>query len=114
MSPHDGGIEHLNKMRGLAQAGQRLEERLERPGLAQPPKPFPNAVPRTELGGQRAPGYVMYREIVQRFQKLAIVVTGFTAFGSHRAKHFDSDLPILLRHSCQHNRPSRSRSSMNH
>ena len=57
----------------LAQVCERLEERLEHAGLAQPPEPLPHRIPGTELGRQSPPGDVVDREIVQRFEKLAIV-----------------------------------------
>ena len=73
MGAHDGGIEHLHQMSAVAQVGQSVEKRLEHAGAGQPPEALPHAVPVAELGRQRPPGDVVHREIVQRFQKLAVV-----------------------------------------
>jgi len=42
MRPHDGGVEHLNQVRGAAGCSKRVEERFEHPGLAQAPEALPN------------------------------------------------------------------------
>ena len=73
MSAHHGRIEHLNKPRCLAHPGEHLEERFEGAGLAQPPEALPHAVPITELARQSAPGDVVDREIMQGFEKFAVV-----------------------------------------
>src|SRR3954453_19807899 len=73
MSPNGGGVEHLHEMGGLAVRGESLEQGLEDTRLAQPPEPFPDAVPIAELGRERPPSDVVDREIVQRLEELAIV-----------------------------------------
>src|SRR6476659_9451014 len=73
MSPNGGGVEHLHEMGGLAVRGERLEQGLEDTRLAQPPEPFPDAVPIAELGRERPPSDVVDREIVQRLEELAVV-----------------------------------------
>src|SRR6476620_3426418 len=75
MSPNGGGVEHLHEMGGLAVRGERLEQGLEDTRLAQPPEPFPDAVPIAELGRERPPSDVVDREIVQRLEELAVVAT---------------------------------------
>src|SRR3954466_4297873 len=73
MSPNGGGVEHLHEMGGLAVRGERLEQGLEDTRLAQPPEPFPDAVPIAELGRERPPSDVVDRELVQRLEELAVV-----------------------------------------
>ena len=63
MGSHDRGVEHLNQVRGLTHDSERFEKRLEDAGLAQPPKPYPNAVLLAELGGKRSPSDVMDRKV---------------------------------------------------
>jgi hypothetical protein len=68
-----GAVEHLDQVRCLAGLGQELEERLDDAGSAEPPEALPDAVPRTERRGKRAPGQIMDREKMQCLQKLAVV-----------------------------------------
>src|SRR3954449_13105678 len=73
MRPDHGAVEHLNQMRRRAHLRQGLEERIEYAGPAQPPEALPDTVPVAELRRQRAPGNIVDREVVQRFQELAVV-----------------------------------------
>src|ERR1700712_1117413 len=75
---NDRAVEHLHQMRCLAGLGQQLEKCLHHAGAAEPPEPFPNAVPQPERGRQRAPSQIMNREEMQRFQKLAVVPAWLT------------------------------------
>ena len=75
MSPNHRRIKHLHQMRRLAQARERLEKRLEDPGIAQPPEPLPHRVPRAELRRQSPPRDIVKREIMKRFEKLTIVAS---------------------------------------
>src|SRR5262245_37492848 len=59
---HHRGIEHLDEVSSFAHGGERFEECFEDARLAQPPDPFPNAVPVAELGGKRPPSDVVDRE----------------------------------------------------
>jgi len=104
MSPHHGAVEHLNQVSGLAGLGQDLKERLEHARPAEPPEPLPDAVPVPELPRQGSPGDVVNREIVQRFQKLAVVVSRFATARLHGVEHLQNDRPVLVRHSRQHGR----------
>src|SRR5438552_18349201 len=72
MGSDNGGVEHLDEMSGLAHGGKRLEECLEHARLAQPPEPFPHAVPVAKFGGQRPPGDVVDRKIVQSCPELLV------------------------------------------
>ena len=69
MRPHDGGVEHLNQMRGAAGCGEGVEEGLKHARLAQAPEAFPDGIPVPECLGQRAPGDVVDGEVVQRFKE---------------------------------------------
>src|SRR4051794_35774825 len=69
----DGGVKHLNQMRGLAHRRERIEEGFECTGPAQSPEPLPHAVPMPELGRKRTPSDVVNHEIVQGFEKLSVV-----------------------------------------
>jgi len=73
MRPDRGAIEHLDDARGPAATRKCLKESLEGPALRQSPEPPPDRVPRPKLGGERAPGDVVHREIMQRFKKAPIV-----------------------------------------
>jgi hypothetical protein len=42
VSPHDGGVEHLNQVGRLAHRREGVEEGFEHPGLAQAPKALPH------------------------------------------------------------------------
>ena len=63
-------FEHLHQMRALAQCCERIEKGLKDAGSAQPPEPFPDRIPMAELHRKGAPGDVVDRKIMQRFQKL--------------------------------------------
>lgn len=73
MRANNGGIEHLNQMRGRAHRGERLEEGVENARLTQSPEAFPDAVPVAELNGKRTPVDVVNRKIMQRFKEFAVV-----------------------------------------
>jgi hypothetical protein len=68
-----GRVEHLHEMRPFAQGGERFEESFEHAAAAQAPEALPDAVPGAELGRPRPPRNVVDREIVQGFEKLAVV-----------------------------------------
>src|SRR5579862_7950862 len=104
MSPNNGAVEHLNQMSGLAGLRQDLKKRLENARSAEPPEPLPDAVPVSEFPRQRSPCDVVDREIMQGFQKPAVVVARFTAARLHSVEHLQNDRPVLLRHSRQHGR----------
>ncbi len=73
MSTGHRAVEYLHQMRRFAAFGQQLEERLEHPALAQPPKPLPYAVPLAKLTWDRPPGEVVHREEMQSFQKFTVI-----------------------------------------
>ncbi len=78
MGVHDGGVEHLHQVSGLAQCRQGLEEGLVHARPAQAPEAFPDRVPVSETLRQGPPGDVVNREVVQRLQEAAVVA----AFGA--------------------------------
>src|SRR6478736_9059071 len=101
-------------MRGLAQARQRFEKSLERPRLAEPPKALPHAVPIAELRRKRPPSDVMNGKIMQRFQKLAVVVAGSPRFERtawNTSMAIDQSSSVIC---VSITGPSKSRSPMNH
>jgi hypothetical protein len=55
LSAYDGGIEHLHKMRRLAQCRQGIEESFESSGPAQAPEPLPGTVPMPKLFRESPP-----------------------------------------------------------
>ena len=69
----------MHQMRGPAQARQRFEKGLKRSRLTEPPEALPNAVPIAKLHRKRPPGDAVNGEIMQRFQKLAVVVARLAA-----------------------------------
>src|SRR3954453_3202485 len=102
MSPNGGGVEHLHEMGALAVRGERLEQGLEDTHLAQPPEPFPDAVPIAELGRERPPSDVVDREIVQRLEELAVVAALVAPPRATGPKQLHNRRPIALRHPSQH------------
>jgi len=102
MSPNGGGVEHLHEMGGLAVRGERLEQGLEDTRLAQPPEPFPDAVPIAELGRESPPSDVVDREIVQRLEELAVVAALVAPPRAAGPKQLQNRRPIALRHPRQH------------
>ena len=93
-------------MRGLAIFGEKLKERLEHPGAAQPPEPLPYAVPFAKFRRQGPPRDAMDSEIVHRFQKFPVVMPRLATARLGRVKNLQHHRPILFRHSRQHARPS--------
>src|SRR3954470_15015014 len=106
MRPDHSRVEHLDQVGRGTQLRQRLEEGLNGAALAQSPEPLPDRVPVPKLGWQRPPGHVLQREIVQRFEKLAVVTSFGTPSRANRPKNVQSDRPILFRHPRQHGRSS--------
>ena len=93
MGSHHRAVEHLNQMRGLAGLGQQLEECLKYAGPAEPPEPLPDTVPIAVLPGQSAPGNTVNSEKVQRFQKLAVIVTRLAA--SNTSSTMDQSFSVI-------------------
>src|SRR6478736_8781909 len=102
MRPNGGGVEHLHEMGGLAVRAERLEQGLEDTRLAQPPEPFPDAVPIAELGRESPPSDVVDREIVQRLEELAVVAALVAPPRAAGPKQLQNRRPIALRHPRQH------------
>jgi hypothetical protein len=73
MRPHDGGVEHLNQVRGAAGCSEGVEDGFEHARLAQAPEALPDGIPVSECLGQSAPGDVVDREVVQRFEEDPVV-----------------------------------------
>jgi len=90
MRADDGRVEHLHEMRPLAQGGERFEESFEHAAAAQAPEALPDAVPGAELGRQRSPRNVVDREIVQGFEKLAVVPPLVPTPRAAGMKHLDT------------------------
>src|SRR4029077_6208747 len=63
-----------------------------------------DAVPSAKLRRQGSPSDVVNRKIMQRFQELAIIAPLVPAARARRPKRLDHDLPIDIRHPCQHDR----------
>src|SRR6185437_176200 len=68
------------------------------------PKPLPDPVPLAKLSRQGAPGDIVNCEIMQRFQEFAVVPTAPAKARACRPECFDNDLPLGIRHLCQHDR----------
>lgn len=88
MGPHDRAVEELHQMRRPALLGEQLEEYLEDTCAAEPPETLPDTVPFAKFGRQRAPGDVVHREVEDRLQEAAIVVSRLAAIGLRRVEHF--------------------------
>ena len=102
MSARCRAIKELDQVRRPAAFGEQLEECLEYPGAAKPPKPLPNTVPISKIAGKCTPGYAVYCEVVDRFKELTVVTPRLTTVRLRRIKHFQHDRPIALCHSRQH------------
>ncbi len=89
-------------MSRLTALRQQLEECLEHPGAAEPPKPLPNAVPVAKFEGQCTPCYVVHSEIVNGLEEFTVIMTRLSPAGLRRIKHLQHDRPIAFRHSRQH------------
>ena len=98
MRADDGRVEHLHEMRPLAQGGERFEESFEHAAAAQAPEALPDAVPGAELGRQRSPRNVVDREIVQGFEKLAVVPPLVPTPRAAGMKHLEHKHPIFFGH----------------
>src|SRR4051812_2232770 len=118
VSPHDGGVEHLNQVGRLAHRREGVEEGLEHPGLAQAPEALPHGIPVPARGRQGAPCDVVNAEIMHRFEEETVV----PALGAPPRAAGPEDLqhrrPILLCHPRQHgrllpNRPAKCHRSTN-
>ena len=94
MRAHDGGIEHLNEMRGRTHRGGRIEEGLEHTCLAQAVEPFPDAVPLAEPVRQGAPSHVFDGEEMKRFKEPAIILALSSASGKAGPKHRERMRPM--------------------
>src|SRR3954453_20399157 len=73
MRPHDGGVEHLNQVRGAAGCSEGVEEGLENARLAQAPEALPDGIPVPECLGQRPPWDVMDREVGNGLEEETVV-----------------------------------------
>ena len=73
MRPNDGGVEHLNQVRGAAGCSKRVEEGFEHARLAEAPEALPDGIPGPECLGQSAPGDVVDGEVVQRLEEDPVV-----------------------------------------
>ena len=74
MRAHDGGIEHLNEMRGGTHGGERIKEGFENATPAQPIEALPHAVPMTEPLRQSPPANVLDSEEMKRLEEAAVVL----------------------------------------
>lgn len=74
MGADDGAVEHLNRMRGLAEPLQHGEIALEHPHFAEPVEALTNAFSVPEPLGQRTPGDVVDYKIVKRFEEEPLVL----------------------------------------
>src|SRR4029078_5147200 len=101
-------------MRALAHPCQRIEEGFEGAGLAQAPEPFPHAVPMPEFLRKRAPGNVVNHEIMQGFEKAAVLPALVAAARARCRKHLQDNRPIRFRHGRKHGRSSKNRPPMSH
>jgi hypothetical protein len=73
MRPNNRGVEHLNQVRGAAGCSKRVEEGFEHARLAQAPEALPDRIPVSERLGQSAPGNVVDRKVVQRFEEDPVI-----------------------------------------
>jgi len=89
-------------MRGSAHRSERVEERLEHAGLAQPIEPLPNAVPMTEPFGQRTPSHVLDAEEMQRLQKQPVVLGFASSTRKAGPKYGEHMRPVLFIHPRRH------------
>src|SRR5208282_5107479 len=64
MGAHHGRIEHLHQMCRLAQCCECIEESFKSSGLAQAPKPLPDAVPMPKPLWESPPSDVVHHEIL--------------------------------------------------
>ena len=101
-------------MRGGAHRGERVEERLEDAGLAQPVEPLPHAVPMAEALRQSAPSNVLDGEKMQRLEEAAIVLALPSAPGQAGAEHRKRVRPIVLIHPCRHSLQPRNPKNIIH
>ena len=99
-------VEHLHQVRRAAEPRQHGEEILEHACLAEPVEPLPHAVPVAVTLGQRAPGDVVDREIMQRFEEHAVVPSLRAAGRQAGPEHLHRESPIRLGHLRGHRRPS--------
>src|SRR5258708_36572014 len=104
MGAHDRRIDHLNEVRGATHPRRHGEHSLEYAPLAQPPKPLPDAVPSAKLRGQGSPGDVVNREIMQCFQKLAIIAPLVPAARARRPEGLHDNPPTAILHPRLHDR----------
>ena len=102
MSTRCRAVEELDQMRRLTAFRQQLEECLEYPGAAKPPKPLPYAVPIAKFAGECTPSDAVYREVVEGFQEFPVVMPRLSPARLCRIKHFQHGRPVALRHSRQH------------
>ena len=102
MSAHDGGVEHLNEMRGRTHRHERVEEGFENAGLAQAIEALPHAVPRTEALRQGAPANVLEGEEMERLEEAPVILGLPSPSREAGAKHRKRVRPIVLIHLCRH------------
>lgn len=115
MRTHDGGIEHLDQMRRRTHGGERVKERLEHAGLAQPVEALPDAISVAEPFRQGAPSHVLDREEMKRFEKPPVVLALAAATGKASSKHRERMRPVFLVHPRRHGSGLRiNRNPMNH
>ena len=102
MRAHDGGVEHLNKMRRRTHGRERVEEGLEDASLAQAIEALPHAVPMTEALRQRAPANVLDGEEMKRLEEAAVILSLASTPRQTGPKHRKRVRPIVLIHLCRH------------
>ena len=93
-----GAVEHLDHGGGSATSRERPEEGFKRAIARQPREPLPDGVPVTKRLGQRPPGDVMHREIMQRLQEAAVIRALLAASGAHLAEDVHHQGPGRLGH----------------
>src|SRR5205823_4981215 len=114
MGAHHGGVEHLHQMRRATHGRQRIEKGFERPGPAQSPEPFPDAVPMPEPFRKSPPRDVVNHEIMQGFEKLPVVAALVAAMRPRCLEQLQKNRPVLFRHGGEHGRSSKNRPPMSH
>lgn len=98
MGAHDGGVEHLNEMRGSAHGSKRVEKGLEHARLAHAVEAFPDAVPMTKPFRQSTPTHIFDGEEMQRFEEQTVVLGFATATRQARPKNGERMRPVLFVH----------------
>jgi hypothetical protein len=106
MGANDRAVEKLDQMPRPALLGKQLEKHFEDTRAVEPPETLPDTVPFAELRRQGAPGDIMHGEIMDRLEKLAIIVPGLATAGLGCVEHRKRERPVLSCHLRQHGRLS--------